>query len=140
MPPHEWALLHEDELMLSRDRRAARGMLYASLIASGAASSVVNATFTVSFGLKAVGLFLILGGTISLVGHLRSIPAVEAIGLPLLISALGALALTAFVGGAATPPRYFVASLCLGFTFSLFARWRDLRTLTELNKSFRSSR
>lgn len=124
------------ELMLARDRRVVRALLYGALVVSGVGSFFVNISFAASVGLKACGAFLIVGGALALVGHIKRLLVVELMGFPLLLTAMGALSLSAFVGGVATPPRYFIASLCTAFTFSLFARAHDLQALIRLGKAF----
>jgi len=142
MPAHAWGLHKEErmlakELMLARDRRVVRALLYGALVVSGVGSFFVPiSTFAADIALKACGVFLIVGGAISLVGHIKRLLGVELVGFPLLLTAMGALSLSAFVGGAATPPRYFLASLCTAFTFSLFARAHDLQALIRLGKAF----
>ncbi len=120
--------------MLYRERRRGRAFMYGMLSLAGVTSFFIHVSFTAGIALKVCGVFLFVGGAVSLTGHLKTDVKLEKLGFPLLVTAMGTLSLLAFLGGPGSPPRYLVALLLAAFTFGLFGRYRDLQTLIALSR------
>ena len=128
-------------MLLHSSHRKSRAMTYVVLMAAGAASfTSLNVTFYQSVALRVLGVFLIVGGLISLVGHVKKETHIEIIGCPTLIAAMAALSASAFIThGTADPARWMMGLLLTSFTLSLASRYRDLQALISLGEHMKES-
>ena len=126
-------------MLLHSQHRTSRAMVYVLLLLAGVASYTdLNVTFYISVALRVLGAFLIIGSAISLAGHVKKDNRLEILGFPLLVNAMGALSLSAFIAhGEADPTRYLTGLLLIAFTLSLHSRYRDLQALIALGDDIR---
>lgn len=116
--------------------RAIRGLMYFCLMLAGIAVFFIPLAFfdrLQDLTIGAVGLFLIVGGTVSGAGHLWRIIVLERAGYPLIITALAALCSVLFVEAQDNAARTFIGLLIMALTLGLYGRWRDLGVLRRVN-------
>jgi predicted MFS family arabinose efflux permease len=114
--------------------RGVRGAMYGCIAAAGVTLWFVPIPFLVDLvGVTylVISLFLLVGGTVSGIGHfLRSI-IIERAGYPLFLTALAVLTAMLLKGSDDQAARVFIAFITFSFTLGLYGRWRDLKALRE---------
>jgi cellulose synthase/poly-beta-1,6-N-acetylglucosamine synthase-like glycosyltransferase len=120
-----------------------RGGMYLLLSAAGVTSLFLDLPFldnVVNFTILMLGLFFILGGVVSGVGHFLQILVVERAGYPLLLAALVALTVILFIEADENVARAFIGLITLAFALGLYGRSRDLGTLLRIQRSLHQER
>jgi hypothetical protein len=121
--------LLEQETLRSR---IIHGFVYALIILAGITVFFIPLAFfdnLQDFTVGVIGLFLVLGGSVSAAGHLLKAIRVERTGYALVLPALTVLSGVLFVEADENAARAFVGLLMMALTLGLYGRQRDLRTL-----------
>lgn len=117
------------------ERRTARTLMYLALIVAGVVVFYLPIAFfdnVLTFTAVVVGVFLIIGGLVSKIGHTFGIVTLERAGYPLILAAMTGLTTVLFLEAHNNTARTFIGLITLSFTLGLYGRWRDLGTLRKL--------
>lgn len=118
--------------------RFVRGAMYLLILLAGVAIFFIDLAFLENLEdatIAIVGLFLIVGGAVSSIGHVTNIVVLERAGYPLFLTALMALTAVLFSGAADNAARSVFGLLTLSFTLGLYGRWRDLGVVQKFRRA-----